>query len=877
MEVYSVSDLSFRYPGAKENAIKNISFNISSGEFVLLCGVSGSGKSTLLKCLKTCLRPHGDLTGVVRFSGNDLDSCDYLTQAQKIGFVLSSCDYQTITDTVMHELAFGMENLGIDNYEMKKRIAEISSFLGLDGLLDKPIDSLSGGKRRILSLASVLIMQPDVLIFDEPVAQLDPVGAEEFTQVIYKVNREFGTTVIVCEHELDSFFSIADRVLVMSQGAIISDASPDETIRIIKEKHSDLVGLLPLPARVFVRSGIDISSIPADIPHARQVLLSLDRDFVIVPDRSLFSDKKPFVKAENIFFSYGKNKDDVLRGIRLEAYPGEILSVVGGNGSGKTTLLHCIASIKKPFSGRVMIGDSVSSKKNTVKVALMPQDPTTLFVKDNLHDDLYEVLDDSISEADKEELICRCADLCSLGHLLQRHPFDLSGGERQRAALAKLLLTDPDLILLDEPVKGLDRPSKQQTGKLLRRIVGSGICVIMVTHDMDFAAEYSDRCTLLFNGECCKCLPSKDFFLGSTFYTTCGRRMTRNIIDGCVTENDILVALGSSQTDDDSDSGSSYELFSGIPSGKKGKTEFSGKKHLSVRSCVAGVSFLLLIVLACIGAWLFGAGNESAALIVSASDILFGFLLIVVYSMINGDRIIISTMNNSRRLLILSLIMTLIVVPLTIAAGIILFDDTKYIFISLLIMAECMIPFFAVFERRVIRTREFVIIAVMCSLCVIGRAVFYMLPEFKPVTAIVIISGAALGAQSGFLVGSVGMLASNMIFGQGPWTPWQMFAMGIIGFIAGILTNNLHCGKSRMSLAVFGFLVSVLLYGGIMDPASILMSHLPLTKASVIACYLAGLPLDLVHGVSTALFLYFGAVPVIKKLERIKLKYGLIE
>lgn len=875
MEVYSLRNLSFRYPGAAENAVNDVSFNVSSGEFVLLCGVSGSGKSTLLRCLKTCLRPHGEHEGEVLFFGETLDGYSHAAQTQRIGFVLSSCDNQTITDTVLHELAFGMENLCISNGEMKKRIAEISSFLGLEGLLDCTIDSLSGGKRRILNLASVLIMQPDVIILDEPVSQLDPVGAEEFAQVIRKVNLEFGTTVIVCEHELDAFFSVADRILVMSEGRLISDASPEVTVKELPEKNPSLSELFPLPARVFIRAKTGCDRVPTDIPTARAQLSKLQPFEKFTPQLTEKPKQKPFVTAENLFFSYSRGSDDVLHGANIKAERGEIMSVVGGNGAGKTTLLHCLGGVKRPYNGKIRIdGADPSDRKSRIRAALMPQDTTALFVKDRLYDDLDEAIADNVSAADRKKLIDDCAGLCLLKELLDRHPYDLSDGERQRAALAKLLLTNPQLMLLDEPVKGLDRPSKRRIGELLRRIALGGMCIIIVTHDMDFAAGYSDSCTLIFGGECTHSLPVRDFFTGSTFYTTSARRMTRNIIEGCITENDVLSALGNSDGDDDSGRGTPVDLFCNIkPVSSKEKTHTARP----FKAVAAGVLFLLFLACGALSAWLFGAGNTAPAIGGCGLTVLFAVISAIIAADNSFSEVTVTRVRRKRHIMVLSLVSVLVAVPLTIGAGIVIFDDTKYLFISLLIMAECMLPFFAVFEKRVIRTRELVIIAVMCAFCVMGRTVFYMLPEFKPVTAVVIISGATLGAQSGFLVGSVGMLASNMIFGQGPWTPWQMFAMGLIGFVSGIVFSNASSWKSRVTISLFGFFVSVVIYGGIMDPASILMSHLPFTPSSVLACYLAGLPLDLVHGISTALFLYFCSVPVIKKLERIKLKYGLIE
>jgi len=222
-------------------------------------------------------------------------------------------------------------------------------------------------------------------------------------------------------------------------------------------------------------------------------------------------------------------------------------------------------------------------------------------------------------------------------------------------------------------------------------------------------------------------------------------------------------------------------------------------------------------------------------------------------------------------------VMILLLIPLTIFFGVFYLGDRKYYFISLLVLLECMTPFFLVFEGRRPQPRELVLISVLCALGVAGRAAFFMLPQFKPVMAIVIISGVAFGGETGFLVGSVTMLVSNILFGQGPWTPWQMFAMGLIGFLAGVLFRRGLLRRTRLSLAVFGAIAAVLIYGGIMNPASALMWSGELNRAVLLTYYATGFPFDLVQAAATALFLWFLSRPMLEKLDRVKVKYGLVE
>lgn len=225
---------------------------------------------------------------------------------------------------------------------------------------------------------------------------------------------------------------------------------------------------------------------------------------------------------------------------------------------------------------------------------------------------------------------------------------------------------------------------------------------------------------------------------------------------------------------------------------------------------------------------------------------------------------------------IASMFLILILIPVTIWIGITLFDDRKYFVISLAIAVYCMLPFFLIFEGRKPQARELLTIAVLVAIAVAGRAAFFMVPSFKPVVAVTIISAVCFGAESGFLVGALSMLSSNMLFGQGPWTPWQMFAAGIIGFLAGILFQKGWLKARKISLCIYGFLATVFIYGGIMNPASLVMTSYAITKRNLLAIYMSGLPVDLVHASATVIFLWIASKPMIEKLERIKVKYGMM-
>lgn len=808
METYSVRDLSFIYPGASVPAIRNISFSVLPGEFVTICGFSGCGKSTLLRQLKSSLRPFGKASGEVIFEGKKLNDVLPSVQAEKIGFVMQSPDNQSVCERVLQELAFGLESLGTDNSAMKRRIAETAAFFGINDILEKQISKLSGGQRQLVNLAAVMVLHPDVIILDEPFSQLDPVAAQELLNAVVRVNRELGTTVIICEHDLENILVNSTRLIVMDKGMIVIDDSPANAAPQMVRKCPAMISALPSPAYISTVAEPECLEPPLDIRSGKKKLIEICKKSSVNIPASIKTDTcverggVPLLELKAVRFRYEKNGSDILKGADLYLQRGEILSLMGGNGSGKTTLLQTAAGIRKPYLGNVIMNGK--KRSSGLRTAYLPQNPKMLFLKETVRAELDEVC----SEENNIIVIVR---QFRLEGLLDRHPYDLSGGEQQRLALAKLLLTKPDVMLLDEPVKGLDSRSKNEVGALLHNICETGVGIILVSHDMDFCAEFSDRCAMLSGGEIVGTGTPHDFFSENRFFTTAAARLSAGIIDGAVTCGDILDAIGVTPPQIDNDNNTLS-----LPA-KKNNDNIKSDTEISRNYKKADM----------------------------------------------GNRLI-------------SILSVLFLVPFTVFVGMYFLGDAKYLFISLLIMLECMLPFFARFEKRWIRTRELVIIAVMCALCICGRAVFYMLPEFKPVTALVIIAGTALGEESGFMIGAVSMLVSNIMFSQGPWTPWQMFSMGMIGFLSGLLFSTRKKLCSKLVLSIFGFLAAVIIYGGIMDPAAMLMSHVEPTAAHIAAYYIAGLPLDLVHGVSTAVFLWIGAEPIMKKLERVKKKYGLL-
>lgn len=543
MEIITVKALNFRYPGENENSLKDINLGIESGSFTLLCGKSGSGKTTLLRHMKPVLAPHGKLEGEVLFKGRALSELSLRDQSSRIGYVMQNPDEQIVTDKVWHELAFGLESLGCEQKEMRLRVAEMASYFGMQELFHRDTSGLSGGQKQLLNLASVMAMQPEVLILDEPTAQLDPIAAADFLNTLRAINRDFGTTIILSEHRLEEIYYAADRVVVMEEGRIIANNSPRNTAASLKDIGSEMCLALPTPVRVWQALEKNTADCPLTVREGKQKLLestdarigekihiedAFDDDF----------DETPALEIKEIWYRYSKDEPDVLRGVNFRLPKGKLCAVVGGNGAGKSTLLRAVCGICPPYRGKIKFdGKKMTGLRNPEpllkKPAMLPQDPKSLFAKKTVLEELEEM-----SENAGE--IANTVQLCHLDNLLERHPFDLSGGEQQRCALAKVLLTQPDILLLDEPTKGFDGFFKLEFAAILKALTGKGISIMMVSHDLEFCAHYADTVSMFFDGQILTTETPHRFFGHNCFYTTAAARMSRDVFTNAVTAEDII-------------------------------------------------------------------------------------------------------------------------------------------------------------------------------------------------------------------------------------------------------------------------------------------------------------------------------------------------
>lgn len=1028
VDAVNIADLEFSYPNASRPSVNGISLSLEKGSFTCICGPSGCGKTTLLRNLKPSITPHGMRRGQIEILGKSVESFEGRPgeEAQTIGYVLQNPENQIVTDKVWHELAFGLENLGLPTETIRLRIAEIASFFGIQSWFDKDVSELSGGQKQLLNLAAVMVMQPEILILDEPTSQLDPIAAVDFLDAVKKINNDIGTTVIITEHRLDNVVSMSDRLIVMDSGKILVNDEPYNAVVRLAEINHPMFLAMPNPAQAYrsalgffkgeesligdlnylesarnaessiddanflnranraesqigdandlktrgdvesslgdVDSAIhangekssiddvecsvqvkkdespidDVSRIqkhrmPLNVREGRQwldcVMNGIPVRYARMEKEKAYDTSKIKLSTTDLWFRYEKNERDIIKGLTLKVYDGEILAIIGGNGTGKTTLLSVLAGMRRAYRGKYKI--------NGNRTALLPQNPQSLFVCDTVKEELLEAFEGtSIQKSEQNIKIQEIAEFLEINTLMDKHPYDISGGEQQRVALGKVLLLDPDLLLMDEPTKGLDNLLKMKFGELLKRLASNGRTLIFVSHDIEFCSRFANRCIMFFDGGISGEGTPRKLFSGNNFYTTAANRMARSyFVDGILPE-DIgwLVAqnIKMAEADSSPDGGPKIEADSMPEIGSKieadsrpenGSKIYSGSRKdesldegdVPIKTETGGHEDVPIgdksstnedvpierktngyedvpIGQKC-------STNEDIPIEHNARE----YENVPIEQKIeryedtpikqkSDDRLeVVREVGAPKgghlkeikrnRSLVLTLL-TALVMGTTILAGSILGGDRVYYVISVLVAIYSLVPFFVGFERRKPQLRELVVIAVLIALGVIGRQAFFMLPQMKPVLAISIIAGASLGPGAGFLVGAMIAFVSNFFFGQGPWTPWQMMALGLAGMFAGLIFqkwNRRERKPSRLhkiTACVFG-LLSGYFYGLVVD----LWTLFGYTEKPSLSAYLivksTAVWFDTVLAISTFVFLWVLYAPMIKKLNRIKLKYGM--
>lgn len=536
MEILSCENVAFKYNESTDYAISDCTFSVKKGEKIMLCGASGSGKSTLLRLLKRELSPRGELSGNITLMGKGRSELSARESAEKIGFVMQNPDSQTVCDKVSAELAFGLESFGVKSGEIQSRVGEMAAFFGIEPLYDRDISTLSGGQKQLVALCSVMATDPDILLLDEPTAQLDPVAARELLGILDRLNKEMGVTIIIAEHDPEELFDSCDKILYLAKGKTEFFGTPALTAKYFVENA--LGGFLPETAKAFARLCDDL---PLNVRQGRAKLEKLG--VTDIPKQAVTDTERaePYaLQCKNLWQRYEKNSPDILKGCDLGIRKGECYGLLGSNGGGKSTLLRVICGLCKPYMGTVsLFGKKQKAYKNGSlfheMLAFLPQEPVTMFIKESVREDLlqsgYKVTVGNVSQR------------MGIEHLLDRHPWDLSGGEIQKCAFAKILLADPKIIILDECTKGMDSFAKKALGDILLDIKDEGRTILLVTHDLEFAAQYCDRCGLLFDGKIVAEDNAVEFFSHNRFYTTAAARLTRGFFSGAVTSTAVRERL----------------------------------------------------------------------------------------------------------------------------------------------------------------------------------------------------------------------------------------------------------------------------------------------------------------------------------------------
>ena len=838
----------FKYENSDNSIFSNVNFEVNEGEVTLLIGKSGCGKSTLIRSIKPYMARKGIIEGSIYYKGKDVNSLSDEELAH-IGYVSQDIENQIVTDKVWHELAFGLENLGMPQKEMRLRCGEMAAYFGIEDWYNRDTDSLSTGQKQLLNLASVMVMKPDLLILDEPASTLDPVAESELLERVFRLNRDFGTTILIVMHELEEVFNRADKIVFMNNEGDTSVVVNDKRnmAKYLIESNNNQVFGLPSASRIcselYRREDIDLSAVPISIADGKRFINDnselinsyYEKNKVYNTTDDTKENSENAIELKHVYYKYDKDLDFVLEDFALTVKTGEVYTIMGGNGCGKSTTLSIISKLINPNDGKVLLfGKDIKKIKDEEIygeiLGYVPQEPRNLFSKDTVLEELLgkvkgfsydnlKVDDNLLKKLENENKdLYDYITFFEIENILSLNPFDISGGEMQKVAMIKVLLLNSKIVIMDEPTKGLDAFAKSKMASYIMKLKNMGKTILLVSHDIEFSASVSDRLGFLFNRRIISDAIPTLFFTDNHFYTTVTRRITRDYFDDVILIKDIF----GDDSNDEKD----------ISKCDKEKNEVNNNKN----------------------------GFNKAKNLASDNDNL------------NSSSI-------ARKLKNYIIVMAIIYgIMLGISKT---YADQRYFLMSVIVLLVSMIGLAAFFEKKKISGKRLVLIAALTALGVVGRVLFYMIPAFKPVGAIAIIAGVSLDPFSGFLCGSLMAFLSNAFFGQGSWTAFQMFSFGLVGFLAGVVGSilRLRLNKGRtvsrkyvIAIAVYGFLSIFLIYGFIMNFFTSLTAGKAI-KETLLINIISGIPLDIIHGVSTAVFILLLGRPLIRRIHRIKYKY----
>lgn len=517
MEQINIENFTYYYGEQEIAALNEINLKVEEGDIILLCGESGSGKSSLGRVVTGAI-PYfygGKIKGSISFNGKGLNELSHLERATMVSMVFQDPERQLVMNKVHREIAFGLENLGIDEAEIKRRVWETLEFTSLRHLAYRDINNLSGGEKQRVAIASALAIKPKCIVLDEPISQLDPLVAEEIVTLVKKINEELGITVIIIEQRLDKWFEMSDRIVVMKDGSVEFDGTKEE---LYSNKSSYI------PNYLKICRALEVESMPKDFRESRKIVKS---NFIVEYKQNLPKvNINEVLKIKNLSLKY---EDKLALGdVNFSVNKGEFLCVMGHNGGGKSSLFKSIMRLVN-YKGKILIdGKNPSSIKEVAKeIAYVSQNPNDYISKDSVYEEIKFTLD-NFNEFSEDKIDWILKEL-SIEHLKYKNPKDTSGGERQRIALASMLVLKPKILLLDEPTRGLDSKRKNALGRLLTSLREGGTTILMITHDMDFAGEYCDRFLMLFSGEIVADGVKEEVLKDGIYYTTTVHKLFRDM------------------------------------------------------------------------------------------------------------------------------------------------------------------------------------------------------------------------------------------------------------------------------------------------------------------------------------------------------------
>lgn len=547
--IATLAHVTYTYPGASKPALDDVSLAIDPAEVILVLGGSGSGKSTLLRAING-LVPHfhgGTFAGRVTVDEFDTRTARPAELAARVGLVFQDPESQAVMTTVEREIAFGLENRGIASPAIARLVEEALISLGLSGLRRAPLSTLSGGELQKVALAAVIATQPHLLLLDEPTSQLDPVSSEELLAAVRRLSEDTGATIVLAEHRVERCLHLATRVLFMEGGAIVVDADPQAFARWALADHREL---LPPVARLFARrlnggakAAAEAGRLPLTVKDARGMLDDVAGQLESFASPAPAREGDVVLEARKLAVGYAPG-EAVLEHIDLRLHRGERVALMGENGAGKSTLVRHFNGLARPLAGDVrLLGrplKELSVAQAARDCALLGQNPNDYFIKDTVAEEVdYSLVQMGFAGRERNELCSRTIVDLDLMDLLMRNPRDLSGGERTRVALAAVTCGDPALVILDEPTRGMDPLHKAELAALLRRWAANGRCVLVVTHDVEFAARVAGRVLVVGDGSLLADGPAHEVLNGSLFFSTQINRLLRHSLPGVLTEDEV--------------------------------------------------------------------------------------------------------------------------------------------------------------------------------------------------------------------------------------------------------------------------------------------------------------------------------------------------